>query len=120
RRLCRHRPQTLGDENLSAHPFGALLPLLFRRGRREWKIAIEVFGRFEANVIGELAVWENAQRGGVRRSRENQNYKRQQSGREASATSKSGDHAGSFASRGQLVNQNLSRNFPLSPRTARL
>src|SRR5216117_1668600 len=50
RRLRRHRPQTLRDEDLPAHTFGPRLPRGLRRRWREWEIAIQVFERLQTDV----------------------------------------------------------------------
>ena len=51
RRLRRHRPQTLRDENLASHVIFALIPLTQRRRRIEGKIGIQVLRRLLANIL---------------------------------------------------------------------
>jgi hypothetical protein len=52
RRAGRHRPQSLGDQDLMPHPLCALLPLGLGRRRLEGKVAVQVFEGLQPEVIG--------------------------------------------------------------------
>src|SRR6188472_225742 len=45
RRLGRHRPQSLGHEDLRSYTLGPRVPFRLRLGRREWEITVEVLER---------------------------------------------------------------------------